>query len=624
MFISEISIKNFRLFKDFSLGLNQGLNLIVGANNTGKTALVDAIRYTLDTNSAEWVRVTNKDFHKGESTFKIQLKFDGIEPNQAAVFVEHLTHEPIQGTENRKSVLYVTYEAKQTEQKSQGRPFIKVDIRSGKNGDGPSIEREIRNYLSITYLKPLRDAESELSAGRGSRLAQILNASEELSAEENIKELIEAILEANEKIVESDGIKVNRDNISSYLDKIKFHSDSFHPAIEIAGDKEYENMTLSEKKQAVMSILEKLSLKIDEEYPFQGLGYNNILFIATELLLLEREEGEFPLLVIEEPEAHLHPQLQLKLLKFIREDFCQTTNPKLQCILTTHSPNLASKAPLESLIIMTEGGKAFPLRKGETELAEDDYIFLEKFLDVTKSNMFFAKGVIIVEGDGENILLPTIAELVGRPLEDYGVSIVNVGSKAYARYAKVFKRTQMQNPDSPEEWMPIKVACLTDLDLWPNKAEKNDSNLYGFKIEKTGNHSYWLKYHTTETLDHYKNDRKLLDGQNVKVFLSNDWTFEYSLMRYGLLEEVYQSLYETNTGFDDLPEDLEDKCVVIMHDICDKKGSKTEIAYNLIKILQQKCIEGMSPEEMRKLLPPYLKKAIEYVTERFPETNTQA
>src|SRR3954454_19847156 len=104
------------------------------------------------------------------------------------------------------------------------------------------------------------------------------------------------------------------------------------------------------------AILERLQLLIDATDRNQGLGYSNLLFMATELLLLEQEQDDFPLLLIEEPEAHLHPQLQMKFLKAIREDFGGPNKPALQSILTTHSPNLASKAPADSIIMMA-GGK---------------------------------------------------------------------------------------------------------------------------------------------------------------------------------------------------------------------------------------------------------------------------
>ena len=68
--------------------------------------------------------------------------------------------------------------------------------------------------------------------------------------------------------------------------------------------------------------------------------------------------------------------------------------------MTTHSPNLASKVKLDNLIIC-RGDKAFPMGSDFTELEKGDYLFLERFLDVTKANLFFAQGVILVEGDAE-------------------------------------------------------------------------------------------------------------------------------------------------------------------------------------------------------------------------------
>ena len=176
MYVSEINIQNFRIFESLALKVNPGLNVLVGENNSGKTALVDAIRLTLDTNSAEWTRIVETDFHKDAEDFTIKIKFDGITPDQASKFVEHLTHEEVSGV-GRRSVLYVTLTARRTEIIKRGNRLIRTELRSGINSDGLSIEREIRDYLASTYLKPLRDAEAELSSGRGSRLAQILSSS---------------------------------------------------------------------------------------------------------------------------------------------------------------------------------------------------------------------------------------------------------------------------------------------------------------------------------------------------------------------------------------------------------------------------------------------------------------
>ena len=195
------------------------------------------------------------------------------------------------------------------------------------------------------------------------------------------------------------------------------------------------------KKRHLRAILEGLNWALTNDRRAHGLGYHNLLFMGAELLLLEQEaENEFPLLLIEEPEAHLHPQLQMKLLQFINSKVKTAEAPNgVQCILTTHSPNISSKAD-PSAVIMLSGGTAWSLREGETELDPDDYKYLRKFLDATKADVFFAKGIIFVEGDGENILMPVIARLLGRPLENYGVSIVKYdNSGSWKRFAKLFR-----------------------------------------------------------------------------------------------------------------------------------------------------------------------------------------
>ncbi len=635
MHIANIWIENFRLFETFELDFNPGLNVIVGENNSGKTALIDAIRLTLDTNSSEWTRISDNDFFTGTTSFTIRLKFENIIPDQAHVFVEHLTHEEVEGN-GRKSVLYVNLIANLTDNLHRGNRFIRTELRSGEISEGPPIEREIRNYLSATYLRPLRDAESELSAGRSSRLAQILSSSKSLKDAGNFQQLITDFIEASQKTKANPGILDSRNSINTHFENLTFNGDKekFSLAIQILGGKDFAQMSEPDKKRAFQEILERLSLVLDESKPLQGLGYNNILFMATELILLEQETGQFPLLLIEEPEAHIHPQLQMKFLKFIREKYSQRETPKLQTIMSSHSPNLASKASLESIIVMKDC-MAFPMNKGLTKLEGDDYEFLEKFLDVTKANLFFAKAVLIVEGDGENILLPTIAELLGRPLENYGVSIVNVGNTAYARYAKIFMR---KNVDEEEEkWLPTHVACLRDLDLWPEKSDKEKLPAVGFKTLEAGNRHFWKtriddngEEFGTDPEDKIARLKKFIKegeagdevefiSQKVNVYVSDEWTFEYCLIRSGLAAEVYKALKGSQDGFDALPADAEEKAIKIYGMIHKKSGAKTDVAYQLSSILQSQFAEEGKKEELKNKLPQYLLDALEYVTEPWPD-----
>ena len=401
MYISKIKIINFRLFENLELTLNAGLNILVGENDSGKTAFIDAIRYVLGTNSNDRTFIKEEDFHGECNELSIQITFADTDAH-AHRFVEHLSHEEYndeEGNDKRRSVLHLQLNAHKTGAERRGYPYIKTELKSGVDGNGLSIESEIRDFLSATYLKPLRDAETELSSGRASRLSQILSSSKEVKI--GMDAILSIIAEANEGLLADDAaLKEAAENIqNNYLHELIFDQDkeSLGAFIDIAGVREEELGDLPDnaKRRHLRSVLEGLSLALTKDRRLHGLGYHNLLFMGAELLLLEQEaENEFPLLLIEEPEAHLHPQLQMKLLQFINS---KVNKSGVQCILSTHSPNISAKADPSEIIILNQG-KAFPLREGETELKDDDYKYLQKFLDATKANVFFAKSLLFVEG----------------------------------------------------------------------------------------------------------------------------------------------------------------------------------------------------------------------------------
>lgn len=612
MYLSELKTQHFRQFENFSMAFSKGLNLLVGENNAGKSSVIDAIRLVLDTTSAEWVNLKSTDFLNGKNELQIQLKFEGLSLRELGLFLEHLTNEEVTPGVDI-STLFITLSAKLALNPFKKSQFIKTEIRSGINNDGPIIERDVREYLAATYLKPLRDAEAELSAGRSSRLSQILGSNTSVAGDRSATQrIIELLTEASKEIQSDATIQTAQGNIATLLNSLTFKANVFAPVLSLLGSKDYADMSESEKSFALKSILEKLTLELDASGIKHGLGYSSLLFMATELMLIKQEEDQYSLLLVEEPEAHLHPQLQLKFIHYLR-----TENSQLQCILSTHSPVLASKAPLESLILMQKG-QAFPLRKGCTALEDEDYVFLEKFLDSTKANMFFAKGVLLVEGVAEVVLIPKIAELLGRPLEDYGVSLVSVNGLSRKRYAKAYRSNATSINPQP---LPIKVACVTDLDLWPHEAEDTGDNDYGFKTKKQpkpngqgGNLKYWLNELSPAEIDEKRAKKSEFDGELVKTFISNDWTFEFCLAKYGLSEELYQAINNNMNGYDELNTDAQIRAVQLYGLIEGKGDGKSEVSYSLANILSK---YKERPLDLKAKLPSYIVDAIEYVTEPF-------
>jgi putative ATP-dependent endonuclease of the OLD family len=441
VFISELRVENFRVFgsgdRAFVLPFNPGLTALVGENDAGKTAVIDAIRYVLGTRDQELVRVEETDFHQGPAKndraleITIKLTFRGLTSADRGAFAEFLTYEETDGKTD--TALIVTWVAKRNTKEGASRRVAPPEWRTGANGDGPLLDFGARSLLTATYLRPLRDAERAMSAGRGSRLSQILQHTKEIkqtgigfdrkktpNPDPETLSVLGLGDYASYLFSKSEGIKRTRKKLNDdYLKPLSFENDLLQARIAVSGS----NDDAIRLRQLLEKLEVALAVSADEESVHtRGLGSNNLLYMACELLLLAAESDGFPLLLIEEPEAHLHPQRQMRLMSFLQEQ-AEKERPDgqhIQIIVTTHSPNLASDMRLNNLVLV-EGGRAFPLGEGKTKLSKSDYRFLERFLDVTKSNLFFARAVLIVEGDAENILLPVIAKLLGRDFAKFGV-----------------------------------------------------------------------------------------------------------------------------------------------------------------------------------------------------------
>lgn len=493
MIVSELKLYNFRQFKSednkpgLLINFHRGLNALIGENDSGKSAVIDAIKLVLLTQSGEYIKPSDEDFYRSKDgiscdEFKIECTITDFNENEAKNFIEYLNYKKVEGED--EYTLSLNYRAWRVGNK------IFSETRVGDEEDGIRMDAESKELLKAVYLRPLRDAQREMSSGRSSRISQIL-LNHPAFKNKDVHYVIKVFEEANKEIEryfseEEDGKEI----LETIINNLKLFHD----------EKQNSGAELVASDIQLKAILETLTLRVLETNP--GLGELNLLFIAAELLLLKDDtDGGIKLALIEELEAHLHPQAQLRLINYLQNEYNKND---VQIIISTHSPILASKINLKNLILM-KNGVGYDLSYKKTKLEKGDYLFLQRFLDSTKANLFFARGIIMVEGDAENILIPVIADIIGYPLEKHGVSVVNVGSTAFLRYSRIMMREDGEN-------MKIPVSVVTDCDIKPEctKSEEIDSKINESKdiqIEK---------------------NKKYSEG-SVKGFTSPRWTLEYCL-----------------------------------------------------------------------------------------------
>lgn len=570
MHISNIKLWNFRKFgsvgelnidlPNLNLNLSKGLNVIIGENDSGKTAIIDAIKLVLKTHSYDFIRVDDTDFHNEAARFRIELTFNGLTPEEAKNFTEWLGWN---GTGTiAEPYLKVIFDVKR-----QGKRILPSDIKAGADTDGYQLTAEAKEYLKSTYLKPLRDAENELIAKKNSRLSQILLGDIAFKDKATSHELVKIFKDLNVELIKyfkgepievknEIGVRetINPQEGKTIKDKIDKYIQEFYSK---------NNESLFDAVSGdIKSILEKITLSLKDE-PNPGLGTLNRLFMAAELLHLNKENWSgIRLGLIEEIEAHLHPQAQMQVIEALQKQ------DKIQLILTTHSPNLASKVKLESLIICSNGN-SFPMGPDYTKLDPDDYKFLEKFLDTTKANLFFAKGIILVEGWAEEILISSVAKNIGINRTEKGVSIVNVGNLAFNRYANIFLRKNAPDMANP-------IAVLTDSDIREYEKIKNVAGdfIYVKKLDAT----------TKKETDERIIELTAKSEKNVQYFIAPHWTLEYSLFKSTSLTSTFQEVVKgihTGTDWDtDFEKSLAEKLI-------NKGLKKTEIAYQIAYLIDQ-------------------------------------
>lgn len=498
MYIRAVKLAGFRGLEG-TVTLGAGLAVVAGPNNAGKSSIVDAIRLVTvpyyDQRSRPFVQAS--DFsHDGQgepmvSSLSITLVLAGLSATERGRMVTCLA--PEQGAD----VAVLTLQA------TLGDDGKVMTTFTGGDHSNPDVESFARTAVKFVYLPPLRDAARDLRPGHSNRLGDLVSSFAPSGHAD--RAVLEDILnDANGRLTGVEAVKQANDAIAASLNSITGRAAFAHKAEMRFTTARFERIVAN-----LRALVGKLApLELDEN----GLGFNNLLYMAVLLSVLKKsEEASLRLLLVEEPEAHLHPQLQDLLMKYLDGQATAGT----QVIVTTHSPQFASSASVERLTVLAERPRSADIgtHLGSLDLDQKQRKFLRRFLDVTKSSLLFSRGVILVEGVAEQLLVPAFAKRLGLDLSEHGIAVVNVGGLSFASYAALFGHGGL----------PVRCAIITDGDrISADPVEAGAEEQVGdTQADATDDGTRWEYSKASAAI-------KSLEGGSVKVFLSEQ-TFEWDL-----------------------------------------------------------------------------------------------
>lgn len=513
MRICRISVENFANFKNVDFATDGSL-VIVGENKVGKSNLLHALRLVFDPLLPDRERQLGLEHFwdglgdgKLGAAVRVTVELTDFEKddNLLAVLAGSLvdTNTPV--------VARLTYLYRPKAELEGASPESMADYEFlvfGGTDEDNAFTAAQRRELPMDYLFALRDAEGDLLNWRRSPLRPII---EELASnldEETREELQKQVSDAQKSLARRPEVTAAASKVSGRLE-------------EMVGPQHAVPLSLGVTPTNVDVLLRSLRLLIDGGARGIGdasLGTANLLFLTLKGLELERavEAGErsHTFLAIDEPEAHLHPHVQRLVYRHYLGE-ADDTLKNATTILTTHSPHIASVAPLRSIVLLREEHHEMATvitSAAEVELTQDEEDDLQRYIDVTRGELFFARGIIFVEGDAERFLIPAYAVELGIDLDALGVTICSVASANFLPYVKLV------GPDA----LNIPFVVITDLD--PQESDTPLADLRVRNILKV-----WMDEQDVE--DEVEDLLEQAEGEGIFV---NEMTLEVELFRAGM------------------------------------------------------------------------------------------
>ncbi len=663
MYLKKLMIKNFRSFdaEGVSLIFNKGINAVIGENNSGKSAVMDAIRIAYSTVTyRKDIYFTKSDFHVSEDgTVADYAQFDMYLDDVPRRMVEIWNPQSEGGRGGDFHIRFEKYLSPKGVEKVRSTYW-------GFGTEGNQLSADTFEATEVVFLGALRDSENELKPSRYSRLAQLLrNLVPEKDAQ---AELVQILEDANKNLLEKEHIKRAKNTINQNLERIEqeflsqqidiglveplfdsiasslrawvkpkwilintsdpvyAQADAYYQAHrdlkKIQADEKgiyFEVSILDGEAGLDVEIGNRISQIANSTFELyqNGLGYNNLLFMSAVLGDMAIEKGGIyqNLLLVEEPEAHLHPQLQELVHSFLMDT--NRNDENIQVIYTSHSPTLAAKIDIENINLLYEyKHRKYCLPFSEANLKEQNKKYLQRYLDVTKSQMFFARGILFVEGISEAVLLPAMADALDRPFEKYAVELVNVDSVSFDPFVNLF------SSDKVKTCFP-KISIITDDDRC---TEKNEENY----IDK--NYDYdnicgdiVLRLQNGRPSGRCNDLKTLCSAAGINIFPATK-TLEYALCCSE--NNVYHMVEALKTCYPEKGVELEEKigalsklsekaaCVWLFIRARDK--CKGKVAQYISQVIADQNVLRKQGQIIEKefAIPDYLKDAVYSVTEK--------
>lgn len=588
MYISKIEIKNFRNFKNQEIIFNEGVNVIIGHNNAGKTNLLTAL--SLVVNPEKNKRLDVDDFNKNiefselkTSPPKIRIQVtltkgcNSLPDDLAMVanwltklesdFEAKLTYEFFLPEKELPKYILAMSEINETDENCRNtawrtikNEFIRLysfKIYCGEIANRTVADGESLNKFDFQFLDAIRDVERDMLTGKNTLLKNVFDffidydiKCDSLKQEEDkiieIKTRKRNFLTQIEPVIESihERMKLGKKQILSYADGT---GASFNKAIP-----NFEGIISDIEMFSFLRLIIEYETGIKIPATHNGLGYNNLIFMSLLLAKMQvnadgKYMGEnakvFSTLVIEEPEAHLHPAMQYKFLQFLSKN--KKEGKVRQIFVTSHSTHITSAVSLSEIICLYKEAEDTKVSYPDKTFPSDGKSkrYIQRFLDATKSDILFAQKVLFVEGIAEQLLMSIFAKYLGKSLEDHHVAIVNVGGRYFTHFLHLFDSNK---PNT----VCKKIACITDID--PERKMKSADPIKD-PSDETLNYKKCYPYEFGSNSDEYEYKQNIYtayDSHPNISFFSPDKvlgkTLEYEILRVNPTADFLVTDYMSN------------------------------------------------------------------------------